>query len=246
MAACFVPYNSRNLDVSFLVLKPTVVFVDELVEALRHFSLWTETLGCIHSSILQSIHGNMILWYGAWMKRSDENKELLNAAILTMATNISSMAVLMDNSFFEAYAGESKDGSPATKFSTGDTIAVCVSTTHSDDDKYDLPYAILAMFKSRFMKMEGATSGVCLKKCNIDTRTTRSSDLVLNIYTWKSLQSCYSYLLTSDIRTVVLPYMKGELSIDVKYDIFRVLYVSGDHNLHYYSWPPHDRMLEGI
>lgn len=59
--ACFVPYNSRNLDVSFLVLKPTVVFVDELVEALRHFSLWTETLGCIHSSILQSIHGNMVI-----------------------------------------------------------------------------------------------------------------------------------------------------------------------------------------
>lgn len=158
------------------------------------------------------------------------------------------MAVLMDNSFFEAYAGESKDGSPAAKFSTGDTIVVCVSTTHSKDDikaQYDLPYAILAVFKSRFTKMDGATCGVCLKKCN-NNINTRNGDLVLSIYTWKSLQSCYSYILTSDIRSVVLPYMRGELSIDVKYDIFRVLYVSADNvqNFQYYSWAPHDRMLE--
>lgn len=58
--ACYMPFNSKNLDVNILVLKPKVVVVDELVDALKHFSLWTETWGCVHSSILQSIHGNMV------------------------------------------------------------------------------------------------------------------------------------------------------------------------------------------
>ena len=58
--ACYMPFNSRNLDVNILVLKPKIVLVDELVDALKHFSIWTETFGCVHSSILQSIHGNMV------------------------------------------------------------------------------------------------------------------------------------------------------------------------------------------
>lgn len=109
--ACYMPFNSRNLDVNILVLKPKIVLVDELVDALKHFSIWTETFGCVHSSILQSIHGNMvsfviycecvcvcvcealctkcflhgsqIVWYGAWMKRSDNDKRSLNSAIVS-------------------------------------------------------------------------------------------------------------------------------------------------------------------
>ncbi|XP_057510460.1 uncharacterized protein LOC130792886 isoform X1 [Actinidia eriantha] len=121
---CFVPFNNRNLDLSFYVFRPMVVLVDELVESLKHFSLCTESLGCVHSAVFRSIHGNMIIWYGAWMKRSNENKELLNETLLSMLTNVSSMAILIDYSFFDAYAGESRNGSPAAKFFTGDTISM--------------------------------------------------------------------------------------------------------------------------
>ncbi|XP_057510461.1 uncharacterized protein LOC130792886 isoform X2 [Actinidia eriantha] len=85
---CFVPFNNRNLDLSFYVFRPMVVLVDELVESLKHFSLCTESLGCVHSAVFRSIHGNMIIWYGAWMKRSNENKELLNE---TLKCSISSL-----------------------------------------------------------------------------------------------------------------------------------------------------------
>nr|GFC82314.1 UDP-4-amino-4,6-dideoxy-N-acetyl-beta-L-altrosamine transaminase [Tanacetum cinerariifolium] len=54
---------------------------DDLVDTLKHFSLFTERLGCIHSSIFKSIHGNMIVWYGAWIKRSHDDKELLREAL---------------------------------------------------------------------------------------------------------------------------------------------------------------------
>ena len=57
--ACCMPLKSRNLDVNLLVLKPTV-FLDELVEALKHFTSWSLTFGCIHSAILQTIHGNVV------------------------------------------------------------------------------------------------------------------------------------------------------------------------------------------
>lgn len=58
--ACFFPYNSRNLDTSFFIFRPTIVIVDDLVEALKHFSYSTESLGCVHSAIFRSIHGNMV------------------------------------------------------------------------------------------------------------------------------------------------------------------------------------------
>lgn len=58
--ACFVPFNNRNLDLSFFVLRPTVVLVEELVDALKDFSACTETLGCVNSSIFRSIHGNLV------------------------------------------------------------------------------------------------------------------------------------------------------------------------------------------
>lgn len=120
--ACYVPFNSRNLDISFFMFRPTVVYVDDLIEALKQFSCYTESLGCVHSSIFTSIHGNMvaiyafllrliefwsiaflcvhqrclvfgrwlvnfcvqIVWYGAWMKRNDENKQLLVSALVSI------------------------------------------------------------------------------------------------------------------------------------------------------------------
>lgn len=245
--ACYMPFNSRNLDVNILVLKPKVVVVDELVDALKHFSSWTETFGCVHSSILQSIHGNMIIWYGAWMKRSDEDKKILNSAIISMMTNISSMAVLMDYNFFETYAGESKTGSPAAKFFTGDTVSFSV-IAHSGEDnvsEVDLSYAILATFKSSFLSMDGVTSGVCLKKYRDENNKNAVPDeFVLNFFVWKSQQSCYSYILKSDIKDVIVPYLKG-LSLNLKYDIFRVIYVSSDNPINFQHSPsPPNRMLQ--
>ncbi|KAK2989962.1 hypothetical protein RJ640_004125 [Escallonia rubra] len=235
--ACFIPFNNRNLDIIFFVFRPTVVLVDELVEALKQFSLCTESLGCVHSALLRSIHGNMILWYGAWMKRSSENKELLNTDLLSMLANISSMAILIDHSYFEAYAGESRDGSPAAKFSTGDTISMSAAVLPTDDlNQIDLSYAHLALFKSRFLKMDGAAAGVCLK--------SQITPRVVSLYVWKSLHSCYSWILNSDnnYRKAVLPYVDG-LSLDVKYDIFKVVYVSGDSVINFQFYPPH-RLLE--
>ncbi|RVW89914.1 hypothetical protein CK203_036581 [Vitis vinifera] len=80
---CFVPFSNRNLDISILVFIPMVVVVDDLIDALKLFSSSTESMGCVHSSIFRSIHGNMIIWYGAWMKRSSENKEFLHAAFVS-------------------------------------------------------------------------------------------------------------------------------------------------------------------
>ncbi|XP_052179781.1 uncharacterized protein LOC127793054 [Diospyros lotus] len=233
--ACFVPFNSRNLEISLFAFRPMVVVVDELMEALKHFSLCTESLGCVHSAIFRSIHGNMIMWYGAWWKRSNENKDTLNATLLPMLGDVSRMAILIDHNFFDAYAGESRDGSPAAKFFTGDTIsmgAVLLSRSNIDD----LSYACLAIFRSRFAKMEGAVSGVCLKSQTL-ART-------VSIFVWKSLQLCYSWILTSDRRSEVLPYLdKDQLSLDVKYDVFRVVYVSSDSAMRY-QLNPSPKLLE--
>lgn len=58
--ACFIPFNNRNLDISFFAFRPTVVLVGDLIDALKHFSSCTETLGCVQSCLIQSIHGNMV------------------------------------------------------------------------------------------------------------------------------------------------------------------------------------------
>ncbi|XP_076885378.1 uncharacterized protein LOC143534889 [Bidens hawaiensis] len=120
--ASFMPFTNNNLDIFMCVLRPTVAIVDDLVDTLKHFSFFTERLGCIHSSIFKSIHGNMIIWYGAWIKRSDDNKELLHDNLFSALKNLHNMAVLVNHNFMAAYGGEAKDGSPAAKFSTGDTI----------------------------------------------------------------------------------------------------------------------------
>ncbi|TKY59837.1 hypothetical protein E2542_SST16931 [Spatholobus suberectus] len=59
MMTCSVDFNNKDLDLSFYVFKPTVVIVDHLVHALQQFSLLTQNLGCVQSSIFRSIHGNM-------------------------------------------------------------------------------------------------------------------------------------------------------------------------------------------
>lgn len=166
---------------------------------------------------------------------------------MAMLTNISSMAILMDYNFFETYAGESKTGSPAAKFFTGDTVSFSV-IAHSGEDnisELDLSYAILATFKSSFLSMDGVTSGVCLKKYrNKNNKDAVPDEFILNFFVWKSLQSCYSYILKSDIKDVIVPYLKG-LSLDLKYDIFRVIYVSSDNAIIFQNSPsPPHRMLQ--
>ncbi|XP_039016159.1 uncharacterized protein LOC120146737 [Hibiscus syriacus] len=217
--ACFLPFNDRNLDVTFFVFKPTVVLVDELTESLKRFCVCTEDLGCIQSSILKSIHGNLIIWYGGWVKKSTENKEDLIKTLLSMLTSMSSMAILTEHSFFDSYAGESKDGSNAAKFSNGDVISMNLISSPSFSKLQDVTYANLAIFKSSFSKMEGATSGVCLK--------CQTMPMVACLYVWKSLLHCYSWILTCDYRENVLPYLDG-FSSSVKYDLFWVVYVRGN------------------
>lgn len=59
--ACFMPFNNKNLEISFLTFRPTVVVVDDLLDALKQFSLCTQTsLGCVQTSLIQSIHGNLV------------------------------------------------------------------------------------------------------------------------------------------------------------------------------------------
>ncbi|KAI3466847.1 hypothetical protein Pfo_023510 [Paulownia fortunei] len=234
--ACYVPFNNRNLDVSFFLFRPIVVHADDLVEALKQFSSYTESLGCVHSSIFRSIHGNMIIWYGAWMKRTNEKKQMLIAALLSMLTNVANMAILTDHSFFDAYAGESRDCSPAAKFFTGDIVSLSSATLSANRlNENSVSYACLAIFKDRFHKTDGARAGVCFK--------SQSMPRIVGLIVWKSLQFCYSYILTSDYRKTLLPYLDG-FDLDVKYDVFRVVYVSGDNNVLKLQSSPQHRVLE--
>ncbi|XP_020229761.1 uncharacterized protein LOC109810662 [Cajanus cajan] len=228
-----VDFNSRDLDLSFYIFKPTVVIVDHLVHELQHFSLLTHDLGCLQGSIFRSIHGNMIIWCGAWQKRSSDEKDKLTANLQSMLTNVTRMAVLVEHNFLDAYAGESRDGSLAVKFSTGDIISMNSVITTSKDLN-DLCYAVLAIFRSRFSKTEGITAGICMK--------CQSFSRVLCIQVWQSLQFCYSWILNSDHRKWMMPYLE-RFSTEMKYDIFRVVYVSGDHVLDLPYDSPH-RMLE--
>ncbi|KAG6639288.1 hypothetical protein CIPAW_10G088800 [Carya illinoinensis] len=235
--ACFVPFSNRNLDLSFFVFRPTVVLVDDFVDALKQFSLCTESLGCVQTSIFKSIHGNMIVWYGAWLKKTSENKELLCSILMSMLTNISNMAILIEHGFFDAYAGESRDASSlAMIFHTGDIISMnaAVGSAADADHLDDLSYTTLALFKSAFLKMEGVSSGVCLK--------SQVRPRVACLFVWKSIQFCYSWVLNSDHKRSMLPYF-NRFSLDCKYDMFRVVYVGGDNVPSLQSFPA-SQMLE--
>ncbi|KAJ4703085.1 Serine incorporator 4 [Melia azedarach] len=223
--ACFVPFDGRNLDICFFIFRPTVVLIEELVDALKHFSLCTESLGCVQSSIFRSIHGNLVIWYGAWMKISstENNKDLLTSAVLPLLANLSSKAILIEHNFFDPYAGESREGSSVARFCTGDIIFMNIAVP-SAGDLNDLSYANLALFRDGFLKMEGALSGVCLKCCH------NNIPRVSCLYVWKSLQCCYSWILNTDFRKTVLPYL-DRFKLNLKYDVFRVVFVSTEASL---------------
>ncbi|XP_022638909.1 uncharacterized protein LOC106767892 isoform X3 [Vigna radiata var. radiata] len=212
MKTCSMDFKNKDFDISFYVFKPTVEIVDHLVHRLQHFSLLTQNLGCVQSSIFRSIHGNM--------------QSML-------ANNVTGMAVLVEHNFLDAYAGESRDGSLTVKFSTGDIISMdsVVTTTR---DLNDLSYAALAIFRSRFPKIDGIVSGLCMKG--------QCLPCVVCIHVWQSLQFCYSWILHPDHRKWMMPYLE-RFSTEMKYDIFRVVYVSGDNVMNLPSDFPH-RMLE--
>lgn len=148
-----------------------------------------------------------------------------------MLTKISSVADIIDNNFFEAYGGESKSGFLAARFSTGDTISftAIAHSSHHDASQIDLPYSVLANYQSRFLTMDGATSGVCLKENYNNINDRGANDWILNFIVWESLESCYSYIMRSaDMKYANVSYLKDMMSLHSKYDIFRVVYVSGD------------------
>ncbi|XP_023001460.1 uncharacterized protein LOC111495588 isoform X1 [Cucurbita maxima] len=211
-----VGFNDREVSICFVVFKPLVFVVDHFVEALKQFSFSTTNLGCIQSSVLKSIHGNMIIWCGIWAKRSIENTELLSEAILKNLTKVSGMATIIDISFFEAYGGDSMDGSCVARFSKNRVISMISVAAKSGGDMNDLSYACLAIFKSRFQKIEGVISGICLKSQNRST--------VMSLYVWNSPFYCYSWILNSDHLNSMMPYL-DRFSLCIKYDVFQVVNV---------------------
>ena len=58
-----VGFNDREVSICFVVFKPLVFVMDHFVEALKQFSFSTTNLGCIQSSVLKSIHGNMVFYF---------------------------------------------------------------------------------------------------------------------------------------------------------------------------------------
>ncbi|CAN0911413.1 hypothetical protein LINGRAPRIM_LOCUS1198 [Linum grandiflorum] len=207
--ACFLPLNNKSLDISFIALRPTVVIVDEAIDALKHFSSAALDMGCVVNCILKSIHGNIILWYGAWSKKSTQNKRLLTASIVRLAKMLSGKAILIELGFYDAYAGETKDGSSVSAVARFATVVPKPAAAKCCASYDDLSYANLALFRSRFPTMKGAASGVCLG-CPTLPR-------LACFYVWTSLRACYSWLLNSDCRSSA-----DGLGLDVKYDIFTV------------------------
>lgn len=138
------------------------------------------------------------------------------------------MAILIDHAFYDAFAGESRDaGSLAIIFHTGDTISMNAALASAVDDLEDLTYATLALFKSCFLKMEGVAAGGCLR--------SQGMPRVVCLFVWKSIQFCYSWVINSDHKRL-MPYF-DRFSLDVKYDMFRVVYVSGDNVPSFQSFP---------
>lgn len=148
---------------------------------------------------------------------------------ISLLSNISSMAILLDYGFFEAYAGESKDGHSAAKFSSGDTISINCMLPNSDDLN-DLSYATSSLLNSCFLKMGGVTAGVCFRCFD--------RPKVASLHIWKSLHSCYSWLLQTDYRKTVSPYL-DHVSMDAKYDVFRVVYISNEDIFNARFFPHH-------
>ncbi|KAI0495109.1 hypothetical protein KFK09_025256 [Dendrobium nobile] len=214
---CFVPFKN-NLDLTFFVLRSVSILDDEIIHSMKCFSFQAEDLGCVYSSVMKSIHGNLIVWYGAWIKRSEENRHILNKTLLSAIEDLSHLAILIQHGFYSVYAGESKDGQLNARFSTGDTILLC-GMVPSSDDSSDLSYACMAILRSSFNNVEASTAGVCLQ--------CRDRPMVAMLHVWKSLQSCYTWLITADYRRTIRPYISN-FSNEAQFDIFKVIYVSSD------------------
>ncbi|KAK1277176.1 hypothetical protein QJS04_geneDACA022147 [Acorus gramineus] len=218
---CLVPFNDEEVELSFFAFRPVGLFAEEVVEALKWFSFYNESqLGCAFSCVMKSIHGSMIVWVGAWLKSSQEKKRLLSSTLVSTLSNISNLAILLDHGFLGAYAGQNKDGRPSStaKFSIGDAVSVYNILPKKDNDEL-LSYACMAILRSFLPRMEGVASGLCFNR--------KDKAMVTCLHVWRSLFDCYSWLLTSDPETKTLPYL-SEVSEDVEYDVFRVVYVSGD------------------
>uniref|UniRef100_A0A1D1ZL33 Serine incorporator 4 n=1 Tax=Anthurium amnicola TaxID=1678845 RepID=A0A1D1ZL33_9ARAE len=225
---CFVPFDGRELVLSFFAFRHVGVFAEELVDALKVFSFYTEDLGCIYSSVFKSIHGNMVIWYGAWIKRPDVQRKQLRDQLVSALANLSHLGILIEFGFFESYAGESKDGRRVAKFTTGDTISMTAMEPISRDTA-DLSYASLALLKSYYMKNDGVAAGACF--------VCLDKPLVATMQLWKSLQACYSWLIDSGYRKNVRPYY-SHLSHNPEYEVFKVMYVSTDELLAITLLPP--------
>ncbi|KAK1308408.1 hypothetical protein QJS10_CPA09g00650 [Acorus calamus] len=196
---CLVPFNDEEVELSFFAFRPVGLFAEEVVEALKWFSFYNESqLGCAFSCVMKSIHGSMV----------------------STLSSISNLAILLDHGFLGAYAGQNKDGrsSSAAKFSLGDAVSVYNIFPKNDNNEL-LSYACMAILRSFLPTMEGVASGLCFNR--------KDKPMVSCLHVWRSLFDCYSWLLTSDPQTKTLPYL-SEVSEDVEYDVFRVVYVSGD------------------
>ncbi|CAA6669909.1 unnamed protein product [Spirodela intermedia] len=221
---CFVPFNGKKMDLSFFVFRHVGVFAEELIEALKFFSFFCEDLGCIYSATFKSIHGNMIVWYGAWVKRPDAQRRLLIDHLISVLEKVSHLAVLLDHGFFESYVGESKDGRSALRFVTGDTVSMAAMTPISGDPE-NLSYACMAL-------LNGGACFSCLDK-----------PMVASMQVWKSLHDCYAWLINSDYRTNIRPYL-SHLANDCEYEVFNVVFVSSDELLPVQLLPSPAKMID--
>lgn len=146
------------------------------------------------------------------------------------------MVVLLDHDFMTTHGGETRDGYPAAKFSTGDTISF-ISTNllpNSNMNEQDFSHMCFLVFRSYFLKMDGTVAGVCLK--------CQSRPMVVNFYVWKSLQSCYSFVLKNDQREALQNCFR-DVKVFTKYDMYKVVYVSADNVSSFQYFPPH-KLLE--
>ncbi|WOL17787.1 hypothetical protein Cni_G26580 [Canna indica] len=223
---CFVPFDEEKVEISFLVFRPRGVFSDELIDAMKLFSFHAEDLGCLYSSVLKSMHGNLqIVWYGAWIRRSPENRQILKDALLSVLEEVSSLGALVHHAFVKAFFGETKEsGKAAAKFSTGDTVFLSAMAASTPRQMADLSYAFVALHKSFFPKMDGVAACAYFR--------SDEEPVVYSLVVWESLGACYTWLLESDYRNTMLPYVSHLVCEGGgQKDVFKVVYVSSDEVL---------------
>ncbi|KAG0451718.1 hypothetical protein HPP92_026077 [Vanilla planifolia] len=219
---CFVPFN-KSLDISFFILRPVNALDDDVIHAMKFLSFQSEGHGCVYSSVMKSIHGNLVVWYGAWIKRSEEEMDILNEMLLSAIEELSDLAVLIQHGFYDAVAGESKDGHRSARFSSGDTVLLC-SVVPAADVESALDDAFRGALSTSLRKAEGTTAAVCLR--------CRGQPLVVMLHVWKSLQACYAWLIMADYLETVQPQV-DRFGMEGQFDVFKVVYVSSDDALNF-------------